>query len=113
VIFSAVCLVVRCLLRCLTVLARGEVSEDAELLVLWRESTVLRRQISRVCYQPVGRLWLAALSRLVPRRRWNAVFAGDLATLLAWHRQLVARTRDDTSRRLPGRPATAAAIRSS
>ena len=33
------------------------------------------------------------------------------ATLLAWHRRLVARTWDYTSRRRPGRPSTAAAIR--
>jgi putative transposase len=33
------------------------------------------------------------------------------ATLLAWHRRLVARKRDYTSRRRPGRPPTAAAIR--
>src|SRR5258706_1151063 len=95
----------------MTVLARGEVSEDAGLLVLWHENTVLRRQVSRVCYQPGGRLWLAALSRLVPRRRWDAVSGGDLATLLALHRQLVARRRYGTSRRRPGWPARAAAIR--
>jgi len=34
-----------------------------------------------------------------------------LATLLAWHRRLAARTWDSTSRRRPGRPSTAAAIR--
>ena len=34
-----------------------------------------------------------------------------LATLLAWHRRLVARKWDYTSRRRPGRPPTAAAIR--
>jgi len=34
-----------------------------------------------------------------------------LATLLAWHRRLVARKWDYTSRRRPGRPSTAAAIR--
>jgi hypothetical protein len=39
----------RCLLSCLTVLARGEVSEDAGLVVLWHENTVLRRQVSLVC----------------------------------------------------------------
>ena len=91
-------------------LAQGEVSKDAKLFVLWHENTVLRRQISRVCYQPGDRLWLAALSRLVPRQRWSEVYAVTPATLLAWHRQLVARTWDDTSRRRPGRPATAAAI---
>src|SRR6266513_4204199 len=91
--------------------ARGEVSKDAELLVLRHENAVLRRQIGRVRYQPGGRLWLAALSRLIPRRRWGEVFAVTPATLLAWHRQLVARKWDYTSRRCPGRPSTAATIR--
>jgi putative transposase len=84
VIFSAVYLLARCLLSCLTVLARGEVSKDAELLVLRHENTVLRRQISRVRYQPGDRLRLTALSWLVPPRRWNEVFAvnpGDAARL--------------------------------
>ena len=50
----------------LPVLARREVSKDAELLVLRHENAVLRRQISRVRYQPAARLWLAALSMLIP-----------------------------------------------
>jgi len=66
VIFSADYLLVRCLLRCLTMLARREASKDAELLVLRHENAVLRRQISRVRYQPADRLWLAALSKLIP-----------------------------------------------
>ena len=65
-IFSAIYLVVRCLLGCLMVLARREVSKDAELLVLRHENAVLRRQISRVRYQPGDRLWLAALSKRSP-----------------------------------------------
>ena len=110
-IFSGVYLLVRCLLGCLMVLARREVSKDAELLVLRHENAVLRRQISRVRYQPGGRLWLAALSRLIPRRRWGEVFAVTPATLLAWHRRLAARKWDYSQRRSPGRPFTAAAIR--
>jgi hypothetical protein len=90
VIFSVVYLLVRRLLGCLMVLARGEVSKDAELLVLRHENAVLRRQIGRVRYQPGDRLWLAALSWLIPRRRWGEVFAVTPATLLAWHRRLVA-----------------------
>jgi hypothetical protein len=66
VISSSVYLVARSLLACLKVLARREVSKDAELLVLRHENAVLRRQISRVRYQPADRLWLAALSRLIP-----------------------------------------------
>ncbi len=92
------------------VLARRQVSKDVELLVLRHENAVLRRQIGRVLYQPGDRLWLAARSRLIPRRRWGEVFAVTPATLLAWHRRLVTRKWDYSSRRRPGRPSTAAAI---
>jgi putative transposase len=87
-------LVACCLLGCLMVLARREVSKDAELLVLRHESAVLRRQTGRVRCQPADRLWLAALSRLIPRRRWGEVFAVTPATLLTWHRRLVTRRWD-------------------
>ncbi len=110
-IFSVLYLLARYLLGCLIVLARRETSEDAELLVLRHENAVLRRQAGRVRYQPGDRLWLSALSRLIPRRRWGEVFAVTPATLLTWHRRLVTRTWDYTSRRRPGRPSTAAAIR--
>jgi hypothetical protein len=59
VIFSVVYLVVRCVLGCLMVRGRPEVSKDAELLVLRHEKAVLRRQVGRVRYQPGDRLWLA------------------------------------------------------
>jgi putative transposase len=108
VIFSVVYLLVRRLLGCLVVLARREVSKDAELLVLRHENAVLRRQTGRVRYQPGDRMWLAALSRLIPRRRWGEVFMVTPATLLAWHRRLAARKWDYTSRQRPGRPSTAA-----
>jgi hypothetical protein len=79
-----------CLLRCLMVLARGEASEHAEVLVPWHENAVLRRQIGRVRYQRGDRLcgW-----RHCPgwsRYRWGEVFAVNPATLLVWHRRLVA-----------------------
>ena len=60
VIFLVACLLARCLLGCLMVRARREVSKDAGLLVLRHENAVLRRQIGRVRYQPGDRLWLAA-----------------------------------------------------
>jgi hypothetical protein len=47
---------------------------------------------------------------LVPRRRWAEIFAVIPATILAWHRRLVARKWDYTARRRPGRRATAATI---
>jgi hypothetical protein len=76
VIFPVVYLLARGLLGCLMMRARREASKDAELLVLRHENAVLRRQISRVGYQPGDRLWLAALSRLilwVPRTLSHAV----------------------------------------
>jgi len=71
---------------------------------------VLRRQVAWVHYRPVDRMWLAALSRLVPRRRWAEIFSVTPATIMAWHRRLVSRKWDYTARRRSGRPPTAAAI---
>jgi hypothetical protein len=73
------------------VLLRRDLSKDAESLVLRHENTVLRRQAGRARYEPVDRAWLAALARLIPRRRWSEVFPVTPATLLAWHRKLAAK----------------------
>jgi putative transposase len=101
----------RCLLGLTAVLVRRDLSKDAELLVLRHENTVLRRQIPRVHYTPADRVWLAALSRLLPRRSWTKVFAVTPATILAWHRRLVSRKWDYTARRQPGRPPNATPIK--
>jgi putative transposase len=93
------------LVRCLTVLTRRRVSKDAEILVLRHENAVLRRQIGRGRCEPADRHWLAALSRLVDRRRWGEVFPVTPATRLAWHRRLVAQV----GLREPGSWAAAAA----
>ena len=93
-IISVLYLLVRCLLGCLTVLTRHRVSKDAEILVLRHENAVLRRQIGRVRYEPADRLWLAALSRLVPRRRWGQVLPVTPATLLASPARLPTTARD-------------------
>jgi putative transposase len=111
VIFSVVYLVTRCLLSCLMVRVRRDVSKDVELLVLRHENAVLRRQAGRVRYRPGDQLWLATLPQLIPRRRRGEAFAVTPATPLAWHRGLVSRKRDYASRRRPGRPSAATAIR--
>jgi putative transposase len=103
---------VRCLLGLTAVLMRRDLSKDAELLVLRHENAVLRRQVARVNYTPIDQAWLAALSRLLPRRRWAAIFPVAPATILTWHRKLVSRRWDYIARRRPGRPPTAAAIKS-
>jgi hypothetical protein len=61
---------------------------------------------------PAGRPHVArCTAEADPRHRWGDVFAVTPATLLAWHHRLVARRWDYTSRRRPGRPPTAAAVR--
>ena len=80
-------------------------------MVLRHEVAVLRRQVQHSRYRPEDRVWLAALSRWLPRRRWAEVFAVTPATLLRWHRQLVAGKWTYTERRRPGRPPTSAALR--
>jgi len=54
VITSVLYLLVRCLLGWLNVLTRRQASKDAELLVLRHQNAVLRRQVGRVRYEPVG-----------------------------------------------------------
>jgi transposase len=89
---------------------RGDRAKDAELLVLRHENAVLRRHAGRVRYEPADRAWLAALARLLPRRRWTGIFPVTPATLLAWHRKLAGSNYDTSKRRKPGRPRTAPSI---
>jgi putative transposase len=65
-------------------------ARDVELAVLRHQLVVLRRQVARPRYTPGDRLVLAWLSRMLPRERWS-VFLVRPATLLRWHRELVAR----------------------
>jgi putative transposase len=70
VLLSLVYRLLRCLLVLLVVLVRSDLSKDAELFVLRHENRVLRRQLSgRPRWDHADRIWLAALSRLVSRRR--------------------------------------------
>lgn len=109
----------RALLSVPVILLRRNAGKDAELLVLRHKNAVLRRQVNGpVRYEPADRLWLAALSSLLPRWRWRwrwrwrSVFLVTPGTLLSWHRRLVARKWDCTARRRrAGRPPTAAALK--
>ncbi|MGW2818957.1 integrase core domain-containing protein [Streptomyces sp. NPDC001415] len=110
-IVSLVYQVTRKLLAVPAMLLRREAANDAELLVLRHENAVLRGQLTGpVRYQLADRLWFAALSSLIPRRRWPQAFPVTPATLPAWHRRLTAGNRDYSKRRSrPGRPPTTSA----
>jgi hypothetical protein len=71
-------------------LGPGPDAKDIEIAVLRHQLAVLRGQVARPRYTSADRLILAALARLLPRERW-AVFLVTPATLLRWHRELVAR----------------------
>ncbi len=95
--------VVACRLFALVVLlARSDRSKELELLVLRHELSILRRQARRPQLTEGDRLILAALSRLLPRRSWQA-FLVTPETLLRWHRRIVA-WRWTYPHRRPGRP---------
>jgi putative transposase len=64
--------------------------KDIEIAVLRHQLMVVRRQVARPRYVPADRMVLAILARLLPRERWP-VFLVTPATLLRWHRELVAR----------------------
>jgi hypothetical protein len=86
----------------LALLARSDVSKNAEILVLRHEVAVLRRQVA--CPKPdwADRAVIAALARLLSRHlRIQRIVAPG--TLLAWHRRLVKKkwTNPNTTARPP------------
>ncbi|GAA3380827.1 hypothetical protein GCM10020367_69670 [Streptomyces sannanensis] len=96
------------------VLLCRDTAKGAELLVLRHENAILRRHVKgRVRYEPADRFRLAALTSLIPRGRWAAVFPATPGTLLTWHRKVIARKWNYSARSSrTGRPPTAAALKS-
>jgi putative transposase len=92
------------LLRC-----RSEEFKELEIVVLRHQLEILRRQTRRPELRSADRAFLAAASRLLPRKRWRSLFVSP-DTLLRWHRQLVAK-RWTYARRGPGRPRVSGEIR--
>jgi putative transposase len=89
VLFALIYLLLRRALR----LAAGSASElhnDIEIVVLRHQLTVLKHQVGRPRLRRRDRLFMAALSRALPRPRWSSFVVSPL-TLLRWHRELVRR----------------------
>ena len=81
---------VRSVLELIVPRFRSREFRDLEIVVLLHELAVLRRQIGRPSLTTADRVFLAAASRLLPRPIWVS-FIVKPATLLDWHRRLVAR----------------------
>jgi hypothetical protein len=98
------------LLELVVLLRRSEREKEIEILLLRHQLRVLERQLARPRLTPADRALLAALSRVLPRPAWKRSLLVTPATLLGWHRELVARRWTYRSRG-PGRPPTSARVR--
>ena len=99
------------LLAWLVLQTRSDTSKEIELLVLRHQLAVLRRQTTRPKLSWADRALITALTRLLPTaRRLSLRQLVTPATILRWHRQLVAR-RWTTQPVRQGRPAIAAGLR--
>ena len=94
-----------CVLQLIRLIGRRDTYLAIEVVMLRHEVGILRRQVRRPALEPANRAVLAGLARLLPRRRLERFFVQP-ATLLGWHRDLVAK-RWTYSHGRPGRPAIA------
>ena len=88
---------------------RSDTTKDIEILVLRHQLAVLQRRTPRPRMSWTDRALIAALTRLLPRPRRLGLLVTP-ATILRWHRQLVAR-RWTTQPVRTGRPAIPAGLR--
>jgi hypothetical protein len=78
------------LLSWMILLARSQQAKEIEILVLRHQLAILQRRIPRPRMNWADRALTAALARLLPTRRRLGLLVTP-ATILRWHRRLVAR----------------------
>jgi transposase len=100
----------RRLLELVVLRFRSEREKEIEILLLRHQLRVLERQAARPQLTHADRALLAAFGRVLPRRIWRSSLFVTPATLLRWHRELVARRWTYPHRR-PGRPSTSSEVR--
>jgi putative transposase len=88
---------------------RSDTAKEIEILVLRHQLAVLRRRTPGPRMSWTDRALIAALTRLLPTPRHLGLLVTP-ATILRWHRQLVARRWTTTPTRT-GRPAIPAGLR--
>jgi hypothetical protein len=88
-------------LQIVFLLFRSTAFKELEIVVLRHELAVLRRHVQRPTFWSADRWFLAGAARMLPKAQWSS-FLVTPATLLRWHRRLVAKRW--TYRRRSGRP---------
>jgi len=89
-VLSLCCVLIRWLVEFVALRARSKEFKELEIVVLRHELAIHRRTTRRPAITAVDRVLLAVASRLLPRARWQS-FMVTPATLLRWHRRLVAK----------------------
>jgi hypothetical protein len=89
----------------------NDLHNDIEIVVVRHQLAVLKRQVGRPRLRRRDRLFMAALSRVLPRPRWSS-FLVSPQTLLRWHRELVRRKWTYRRNAVGGRPPIPTDVRS-
>ena len=84
-------------------------TNEVEVLVLRHQLSILRRQVGRPRLRHRDRVFMSALSRVLPRDRWSS-FLVRPQTLLRWHRELVRKKWTYRHRSPGGRPPLASEV---
>ena len=90
-LLALVYLLLRRVVRSFTGSSNELMTTEVEIVVLRHQLMVLKRQVGRPHLRRRDRLFMAALSRALPRARWSWSFVVTPQTLLRWHRDLVRR----------------------
>ena len=101
--FALVYLFVRRVVRLVIGSSNELMSTEVEVVVLRHQLKVLKRRVGRPRLRRRDRLFMAAISRALPRARWSS-FLVSPQTLLRWHRELVRRKWTYARRSPGGRP---------
>jgi putative transposase len=101
----------RRLLELVVLRRRSEREREIEILLLRHQLRVLERQIARPRVTPADRALLAAFSGVLSRHARQRSFFVTPATLLRWHRELVARSWTHPHRAPGRRPPTSGRVR--
>jgi len=109
VLFALVYLMLRRVVRLLAG-SSGDLDGDVEVVVLRHQLMVLKRQAGKPRLRRRDRLFMAAISRTLPRARWSS-FVVSPQTLLRWHGELVRRKWTYRRTSVAGRPPISDEIR--